>query len=162
MLRQLTVDEIVQVLKTTPEQRTFDWKSDLNLNTDSAKRSELVKDVVAIANATTTSPGFVFYGVDPRRPEPIVGISESFDDARFQQLLQGKVDPPVVFVYYEVSHGPHNIGVVHVPPSVLRPHIITVDFGVLRDGQIPIRRGSATEGIRFQDLLECFYGQTSP
>lgn len=35
-----------------------------------------------------------------------------------------------------------------------RPHIIRVDLGKVRKGQIPIRRGSSTDGITMADLFE--------
>lgn len=40
------------------------------------------------------------------------------------------------------------------------PHIIRVDLGKVRKGQIP-RRGSSTDGATTQDLFEYFYGCTS-
>ena len=162
-LRMLTFEEVLEILRTTPEQCVFDWKTNLAVDkSDDNKKSELVKDVTAIGNATTLSPGFIFYGVNPQQSDPVVGLSASYDDAQFQQLLKGKVDPPVQFIYYEVSCGSKRVGVMHIPASRQKPHVITVDFGVLRDGQIPIRRGSATGGIRRSDLFECFYGDASP
>ncbi len=161
MIQKLTIDEIVEVLKNAPEQCIFDWKQDLSLGTDE-KKGELVKDIVAVANATTTSPGFVFYGVNPQRPDPIVDISKSHDDASFQQMLANKVAPPVQFLYYEVCHGAKVVGVIHIPPSCRRPHIIAKNFGKLREGQLLIRCGSSTRGMNQNDLLEIFYGQSSP
>lgn len=161
MINQLTIDEITQFVKSTPEQAIFDWKIDFTIPDDNDKRGEIIKDIAAIANAAVTSYGFIIYGVDPRRPDPIIGISETYDDAKLQQLVRGKTEPPVDFVYYEVSRGPKILGVVQVKPSIRRPHIITVDIGKVRSGQIVIRRGSSTEGIRLSDLFEFFYGQSS-
>ena len=36
-----------------------------------------------------------------------------------------------------------------------------MDLGKVRNGQIPIRRGSTTDGVKLSDLIEFFYGQTS-
>jgi predicted HTH transcriptional regulator len=161
MIQNLTLDEILNIIKIVPEQCIYDWKQDLSIENED-KKSELVKDIVAIANATTTFPGFVFYGVDPRRPDCIVGMGKSYDDASFQQMIANKVAPPVEFLYYEVCHGAKLVGVVHIPPSHKRPHIIAKDFGKLREGQILIRRGSSTKGINQSELFEIFYSQTSP
>jgi len=158
MITQLTTTQIEQVIKSTPEQTIFDWKKDIN----PAKRSEVLKDIVAIANATTSSPGFIFYGVNPNEGNPFCGISKHFDDSELQQLVKSKCEPGITFLYYEVTFGPSTIAVIHIEPSVNRPHIITKDFENLREGQILIRRGSSTEGIKFNDLMECFYGKTSP
>ena len=161
MITALTVDEIIQLLRKTPEQAVFDWKQDFVRPTDDEARGELIKDIAAIANASALSYGFIFYGVDPRRPDPVVGISASYDDSRIQQLLKGKVEPLPTFLYYEVSTGPKTIAVIQVAPSRKRPFIISVDIGRVRKGQIVIRRGSATDGVTLNDLAEFFYGANS-
>jgi Putative DNA-binding domain len=161
MIAALTIDEVLAVLKQTPEQAAFDWKVDFVQPTNDEARGELIKDITAIANASALSYGYVFYGVDPRRPDPLVGISASYDDAKIQQLVQGKVDPLPSFLYYEVSAGPKIVGVIQVAPSKKRPFIIRVDLGRIRKGQIVIRRGSSTDGVTLDDLAEFFYGPNS-
>jgi hypothetical protein len=75
--------------------------------------------------------------------------------------MKGKVEPDIEFLYYELSFGPKVISIIQVSPSRRRPHIIKVDLGKVRNGQIPIRRGSSTDGVKLGDLFEFFYGQTS-
>ena len=163
MIEKLTIEKIIDIVRVRPEQGIFDWKRDLKFSNEDEK-SEVIKDIVAIANATFDKPGFIFYGIDPNREDPILGISMRLDDANLQQLLKDKVSPGVKFLYYEAirPNDQKRIGVIYIPPSHARPHIMVVNFGKLRDGQIIIRRGSSTSGIRFQDLSECFYGATSP
>lgn len=143
------------------EQAVFDWKSNFVTPSDDEKRGELIKDLAAVANACSSSDGFIVYGVDPRKPDPLLGITQSYDDSKLQQLMQGKIDPLPEFLYYEVMHGSKIIGVIQVKPTRQRPHIITVDCGRIRKGQIVIRRGSSTDGITMPDLIEFFYGNTS-
>ena len=161
MITALTIDEILHFLARTPEQAVFDWKQDFVSPTDDDARGELIKDIAAIANASALSYGFIFYGVDPRRPDPLIGITGSYDDSRIQQLLKGKVEPLPSFLYYEVSAGPKTVAVIQVAPSKRRPFIIRVDIGHLRKGQIVIRRGSSTDGVTLEDLVEFFYGTNS-
>jgi hypothetical protein len=161
VIRKLVADEIREIVRTTPEQRVYDWKTDLDLSSDE-KRGEFVKDIAAIANATFHSDGYLIYGVNPANPALFEGMSSSRDDANLQQLVQGKIDPPVQFVYYEIGYAGGHIGIAHVRRSMKRPHIIKANLGRLRDGQIPIRRGSSTGGITHAELVECFYGETSP
>ena len=139
----------------------FDWKQDFVRPSDDEARGELIKDITAVANASVLSYGFIFYGVDPRRPDPLVGISASYDDARIQQLVRGKVEPLPSFLYYEVSAGPKTVAVIQVAPSKKRPFIISVDIGRVRKGQIVIRRGSSTDGVALSDLADFFYGPNS-
>jgi predicted HTH transcriptional regulator len=163
VIKTLSVEQICAFLKATPEQALFDWKRDLRLaGVQDPKKAELVKDVAAIANATWTGPGFIFYGVDPGGPDPVVGLSEGHDDAQIQQLLADKIDPQVQFLYYEVKAMEKRIGVIHVDQSLTRPHLVARDFGGLKAGQYLIRQGSSTRpGIR-KDLMELFYGRQSP
>lgn len=161
MFKTLTIDEVIALVKKTPEQAVFDWKVDLVIPNDDEKRGEFIKDLAAIANGCSTSYGFIVYGVDPRKPDPLIGISQTYDDARLQQLVAGKIEPRPVFLYYEVSFGAKILGVLQVQPSRQRPHIISVDLGKVRKGQILIRRGSSTDGVKLEDLMEFFYGQTS-
>lgn len=161
MITALTIDEVLSLVKATPEQAALDWKTDFVSPSDNEKRGEIIKDVVAIANASPLSYGFILYGIDPRKPDPIIGISSHYDDAKLQQLFKGKVEPALEFLYYEVSAGAKTVAVIHVAPSKRRPFIIAVDIGKVRAGQIPIRRGSSTDGARLSDLFEFFYGTTS-
>jgi predicted HTH transcriptional regulator len=161
MINMLTIDEILKMLKSVPEQAAFDWKTDFIQPTDDEKRGEIIKDISAIANASPLSYGLLFYGVDPRKPDPLIGISRSYDDAKLQQLVAGKIEPSVEFLYYEVSAGPKVVAVIQVAPTRRRPHIISVDLGKVRRGQIVIRRGSSTDGVTLKDLIEFFYGKTS-
>lgn len=161
MIKQLSLDEVLELCKTSPEQAVFDWKSDFTLPKDHEKQGELIKDITAIANAISSSPGFILYGVDPRRDDPIVGIQECYDDAKLQQLLKDKVKPAIEFIYYEVVAKSKVISVIHVNSTRKRPHIISTDIGKVRNGQIPIRRGSSTDGADLNDLKEMFYGETS-
>jgi len=162
MIKKLAIDEILLILKNNPEQLIFDWKRDLNWGKEDVTKSEKVKDIVAIANTVTEESGYIFYGVDPNQPDSIIGISRSYDDSRFQQLLRDKVSPRVEFIYYEVLKIDKRVGVIEVFGSSSKPHIIMKDYGKLREGQILIRRGSSTGGIQFDDLLEIFLGSNSP
>lgn len=162
MIQKLSVKQVLSILSATPEQALFDWKRDLNLD-EGEKKSELIKDIAAIANATVAGPGFVFYGVDPRLPDPVVGMSKNYDDATLQQIVEGKVEPRVDFLYYDDLHqNGKRIGVLHVPPSAKRPHIIARDVGKLREGQVLVRCGSSTRGVTPNELMAMYYSKTNP
>jgi hypothetical protein len=161
MMKTLTIDEVIELVAKTPEQAVFDWKRDFTVPSDDENKGEFIKDLAAIANACASSYGFIVYGVSPGSANPVVGITQTYDDAKLQQLAHGKIEPLPEFLYYEVSAGPKVIGVLQVRPTRKRPHIIRVDLGKVRKGQIPVRRGSSTDGVTMADLFEFFYGQTS-
>ena len=160
MIQTLSFEQIVEFVKSNPEQAVFDWKCDFVPPNDDDKRGEFLKDLAAISNAISRTYGFIVFGVDPRRPDPVLGITKGYDDAKLQQLVKGKIEPAPEFLYYQVSDGVRNIGVLQIKPTH-RPHIITVDMGKVRKGQILIRRGSSTDAIKLDDLFSFFYDPTS-
>ncbi len=160
-MQTITIETAIELARAKPEQAVFDWKTDFVPPADDDKRGEFLKDLSAIANACASTDGFLLYGVDPRKPNPVCGISQHYDDSRLQQLVQGKIEPAPEFLYYELSFATAHVAVVQVAPTRRRPHIITVDMGRVRKGQILIRRGSSTDGVSLSDLFEFFYGQHS-
>jgi len=158
MVTKLTLQQIIDILQKKPEQPLFDWKRDLCVN----KKHEFVKDISAIANSTVRNDGYIFYGVDPNQKNSLIGIKESIDDAQLHQIVNSNVKPEIRFVYYEVESDFRKIGVVHIPVSIMKPHIICRDYKNLREGQMFIRRGSSTRGINFSDLINIFYSLDNP
>jgi len=61
MIRRFTKNKIIEMLNSYPEQSKFDWKKEINISTKS-KKSEIAKDVIAIANAHGASDGYILYG----------------------------------------------------------------------------------------------------
>lgn len=165
MQRALTPDEILVILRGTPEQAVFDWKQDFSPPRGDThverdlKAGELVKDISAIANATAFShtTGYLFYGVQPKRPDPFIGITETWDDAPLQQLVRSATQAPVEFLFYTVTvRSGVEIAVIELPRSRRPPHVVSRDIGSLREGQILIRDGSTTRGIRADDLSRLY------
>ena len=64
MIEKVTEEQLRDLLARYSEQPKFDWKRDLTMPND-YKKSEFVKDVVAIANAHGDSTGYLVYGVAP-------------------------------------------------------------------------------------------------
>jgi len=158
VIEKLSLDEIVRMLGSTPEQPVFDWKRMFTPPRDETAKGEFVKDVMAVANGTAfaRSPGFVLYGVNPDATDPFVGISERWDDNEAQALVRWALDPVPEFLYYEVPvEGDRWIGVVHVVPRG-GFFVVTRDLGKLREGQSMIRQGSTTRGVRRADQLRLY------
>ncbi len=149
----MTQEDLLQRIERQPEQWKQDCKSRLDLD-QAHHKAGLVKDVVAIANSPGNETGYIFYGVDLSATQPIVGLHCSYDDATLQQIVSGKLERPVSFLYYELTVGDAEVGVIAIPPSRRRPHIIRANYDFLREGQIPIRRGSSTTWAGSDDIRE--------
>jgi Putative DNA-binding domain/AbiTii len=155
MLKRLTPAEILNLVEVHPEQSKFDWKRDLVLKSEHSK-AELVKDIVAIANSHGDDTGYILYGIDLSEANPIVGLTNSHDDAKLQQIVNSKVERPVQFLYHESDIDGRRIGVAVIPPSHARPRIIRANFGSLHEGVIKIRRGSSTGWAGWDDIRQMF------
>lgn len=67
------------------------------------KKSELLKDVLAMANAWREGPAYILLGFRENKPHQptLVGLDPSrlYDDAQFQQFIGSKVNAPLHFKY---------------------------------------------------------------
>jgi hypothetical protein len=159
MIEKLPPNEIVKIVQSAPEQTVFDWKQDFHAPRDDDAKGEIVKDLMAIANGTafTHGTGYVFYGVHPGRPDPVVGASETWDDAKLQQIVASVLDPVPEFLLYDVDAGSgRTVVVLHVPMSKKPFHVMAKDLGRLREGQAVIRQGSSTRGITRADHMRLY------
>lgn len=84
---------------------------------DNETKSELVKDILAMANAWREGPAYILLGFKEEKPNPpqVVGISEFHDDAHFQQLVNSKVTPKIQFKYEVRPYRGVTVGIVTIP-----------------------------------------------
>lgn len=111
------------------------------------KKSELLKDLLAMANSWRDGPGYIVLGFRENKgglPE-IIGINPErmHDDAQFQQFIAGKVNSPLTFTYHCREYRGVPIGVFTVPKQ-RRPLYAKANFGVVEAGVVYLRRGSST------------------
>lgn len=111
-----------------------------------SKAQDLIKDVMAMANADVHEERHIIIGVDHQSggTRSIVGVPEDefVDDADYQQLLKENIEPDIPF-----SYKPHNIqgktvGVFVIGPQLSPPYLMRKDYGSLRRGEGWIRKGS--------------------
>ncbi|MHC1623503.1 MAG: AlbA family DNA-binding domain-containing protein [Candidatus Methanospirareceae archaeon] len=110
------------------------------------QKSELLKDVLAFANAWRHSDAYILIGVEEVRGarSKVVGVSEHLDDASLQQFVNSKTNRPVQFSYHEHILDGKNVGILIIPLQH-RPVYLTKDYGKLKKNVVYIRRGSSTD-----------------
>lgn len=115
------------------------------LSGSDAEKSELVKDVLAMANAWRESTGYILLGVAENKPDlpTVVGITELHDDAHFQQLVNSKVHPKISFAYEVCKLDGLLVGIISVPKQK-RPFFLPKRFGNVDADTVYLRRGSST------------------
>lgn len=141
-------DELLDALRYKSEGTDIDFKSEQYrfVGASDHEKSELLKDILAIANAWRDGSGYILVGFKDRRPHPadVVGISESIDDASLQQFVNGKVKPKLTFHYEEHLYEGKTVGVISIPKQK-RPFYLTSPFGKLKSNIVYVRRGSSTD-----------------
>lgn len=112
---------------------------------DEEKRSELLKDVLAMANSWRDGPAYILLGFQENKPNlPVVtGIDEPLDDASIQQFINSKVDRPIEFKYEELTYKGKHIAVISVSKQE-RPFFVRKTFGKVHSTVVYVRRGSST------------------
>ncbi len=123
-------------------------------------KCELLKDVLAFANAWRRSDAFILVGVKDVKGgrSLIVGITDLLDDASIQQFINTKTNRPIIFSYQNLSFEGKKIAVIHIPIQQ-RPIYLKKDFGKLKSDTVYLRRGSSTA---IADIDEISKMGTSP
>lgn len=144
----MVVSELLDALRYKSEGTDLDFKSEQYRFTGGSdhEKSEMLKDILALANAWRDGTGYILLGLKDNRPHlaEVVGISESIDDSRLQQFVNSKVKPKLTFRYEEHLYEGKTIGVIAIPKQK-RPFFITNPYGKLKSNVAYVRRGSSTE-----------------
>ena len=119
------------------------------------QKSELLKDILAMANAYRAASGYILIGFKDQTPHPaeVVGIAESdhIDDAALQQFVHNKIDPPLEFRYEERMFDGKHVAIITVPKQA-RPFAPNKDYGKLRKNTVYVRRGSSTDEASISEM----------
>lgn len=139
---------LLNMLRYKSEGTDIDFKSaQYRFNNGSENdKSELLKDILAIANSWRDGTGYILLGFKDQRPNPaeVVGILDSIDDSRIQQFVNGKVKPKLTFSYEEHLYEGKTIGIISIPKQK-RPFYLTSAYGKLKSNVVYVRRGSSTD-----------------
>ena len=111
---------------------------------DQAK-SELLKDILAIANADKQGDGYILLGVEEARGSRsrVHGVTEHLNDHDLQQFVAAKLNRPLKFSYEVVPCDGVTIGVIHIPAQD-RFFYLKKEYGKLQANIAYYRLGSST------------------
>jgi len=109
-------------------------------------KAELLKDIIAMANAWRDGTGYILVGFKDNSPHraAIVGIREHLDDASIQQFVNSKVKPKLGFRYEERIYEGKAVGIITIPKQK-RPFYLANAYGALKSNVVYVRRGSSTD-----------------
>jgi hypothetical protein len=143
----MTTIDLTTLLNMT-ESEIFDFKSrqyNFYGATDDEK-AELLKDILAFANAWKTGDAFIVIGISETdgRKDKAIGIATSLHDNDIQQFVNSKTNRAVRFLVYSDMAEGLQINVVQIARDQQRPIFISKPFGKLKPGDVYIRSGSST------------------
>lgn len=114
--------------------------------TDEAK-AELLKDILAMANAHRDGTAYILIGFKENPPHPAeaagVPAEGAIDDSRIQQFVNEKLESKLDFRYEERIFKGRHIAVISIPKQP-RPFYLKKPFAKLLKDTVYIRRGSST------------------
>lgn len=151
------IDELLNKLRYKCEGADIDFKSAQYLFNKGSEdtKGEILKDILAIANAWRDGFGYILLGFKDQRPHPaeVVGISESIDDAQLQQFVNSKVKPKLTFSYEEHVYQGKTVALITIPKQKRTFHL-THAYGKLKSNVVYVRRGSSTDEAEPQEIHE--------
>src|SRR6266550_4446358 len=115
----MNLREIVESLLHEEESSTLDFKQ-LQYRFEGAtdqEKCELLKDILAFANAWRRTDAFILIGVEEVKGARSVahGVAQHIDDAKLQQFVNGKTNRPLEFAYTPMEVEGKQIGVIRIP-----------------------------------------------
>jgi hypothetical protein len=142
-----SLTDTIAALLWEDESTTLDFKQTqypFATATDDQK-SELLKDILAFANAFRRDDAYILLGVQdqPGGRATIIGVANHLDDASLQQLVNTKTNRPVEFSYHALTIDEKQIGIIRIPRQT-RPTYLKKDFGKLHANIVYLRHGSST------------------
>ena len=140
---------LLQSLLAQGEGASLDYKSEQYrfIGATENEKAELLKDILAMANAWRQADGYILIGVEerPGRKAVVVGIHGHLDDASLQEFVNKKTNRPIHFSYSEYEADGKTIAFLHIPLQEQRPVFLKRRFGPLEANTVYLRRGSSTD-----------------
>lgn len=139
------------------ESETLDFKVDqysFEKATDEEK-SELLKDILAFANAWRNSNAYILLGIHEGRggKAAALGMTKQLDDHAVHDFVNSKTQKPITFSYEVFPFDGKQCGIIEIPVQE-RPFFLVKDFGGLKANEVYMRRGSATGTAKPDEIAE--------
>ena len=148
---------ILETLLYQPEGSALDFKQEQYLfeGADIGSKAELLKDILAFANAWRLTTAYILIGVREVKGgrSDIVGVQKHLDDANLHQFVNGKTQRPVEFTYIPFHVEDVEIGVLELPLQE-RPFFLTRRYGPLEEDKVFIRDGSSTRVAKPDEITK--------
>lgn len=119
-------------------------------------RAELLKDVLAFANAWKTSDAHIVIGIEEKdgRMASVAGVTGPLPDHSVQQFVSAKTNRPISFAVENVTYESLLLTIIRFSQHQRRPIFLKRDFGKLKADTVYVRRGSSTVVAKADEIAE--------
>lgn len=139
---------LLETLFNKTESETLDFKEKQYRFSGASDedKSELLKDVLAFANAWKDTDAYIIVGVREcnGRVESLPGVDSHLADSDVQQFVNEETNKPVLLSVYAVKHEQVELDVIRIVRAQERPIYSKRNYGKLKERTVYIRRGSST------------------
>ena len=156
----MSVKDIISQLLYRSESETLDFKSEQYkfVKSDDINKAEILKDIIAFANAWRDSDAYILIGVQEKKglKALVKGIStdsDNIDDAQLQEFVNLKVNRPIKFSYQTTEIENKIVALITIPAQK-GPFFLKKKFAKLDADTVYIRRGSSTAIAPIEEIAE--------
>ncbi|WP_423204855.1 ATP-binding protein [Pseudomonas kribbensis] len=137
-------ETLIQELLYRGEGSTLDYKVKQYpfSGADDSQKSELLKDILAFANAWRSDTAYILIGVKNDTGE-LIDLDMDIDDSRLQEFINAKTNHPLIFSYRSLQYKGVKLGLYTIPVQE-RPLYVRKQYGRVLPNIVYVRRGSAT------------------
>jgi hypothetical protein len=140
------------------ESETLDFKRDCYrfAGASDEEKAELLKDILAMANAWKDADGHIVVGVleENGRAKDLVGSEPTLTDHDVHQFVNSKTNRPVSFGIENISYDGKSLTVIRISKAQVRPIYLKKRFGGLQPNVVYIRHGSSTAAASPDEIKE--------
>lgn len=157
--------QIIEQLLTRQESNDLDFKSEQYSLYNDRKKSEFVKDILAMANTPRDRSAYILLGVREKagKATEITGVSYHHDESLLLSQVASKVKPTPKFSYRQISYKGKELGMIEIPAPATQlggPFAPSRDFGIIKEGAVYYRRNAtnvvATSGDDLRHITGAF------
>jgi len=125
-------------------------------NASEEEKSELLKDILALANAWKATDGYIIIGVEENngKATKIRGIIPELNDNDVQQFVNSKTNRPVAFAVEHAEHADAQLTIIRILQKQHRPIFLNNRDGRLEKNVAYIRYGSSTDEASPDEIAE--------
>ncbi len=150
-------EELLDCLLNQTEHEGLDFKKGLYVK---QSYGELLKDVLAMANAKIKGSRYIIFGVkeNAQQLKEVFELTSPVDAATYQEIIVENIEPQLICKLTYIKYQGKQIAVLEIPEPKEQPYLMKKKYGLLHKGFCYVRKGSKNEHATRTDF-DYYYKQ---